>query len=100
MGYLIDVYWGKYKAERNFFRFALFVSFFPQLLQGPIGRYDRLSVQYRETKSFDLIRTERACQRILWGYFKKLVLADRAGVIVSEVFNNYTDYHDRVRDFG
>jgi len=93
MGYLIDVYWGKYKAERNFFRFALFVSFFPQLLQGPIGRYDRLSVQYRETKSFDLIRTERACQRILWGYFKKLVLADRAGVIVSEVFNNYTDYH-------
>ena len=92
MGYLMDVYWGKCKAESNVFRFALFVSFFPQLLQGPIGRYGRLADQLYTTHSFSLERIEFGLQRILWGYFKKLVLADRAGVVVSQVFQNYTEY--------
>jgi len=93
MGYLIDVYWGRFRAERNPFRFALFVSFFPQLLQGPIGRFDRLAHQFFEEHSFDLTRVEHGLQRMMWGYFQKLVLADRAGVIVKEVFGNYSDYH-------
>lgn len=92
MGYLLDVYWGKCKAEKNVFRFALFVSFFPQLLQGPIGRYDRLAEQLYRTHSFSMERIGFGAQRILWGYFKKLVLADRAGVVVNQVFQNYTDY--------
>lgn len=92
MGYLLDVYWEKYEAERNPFRFALFVSFFPQILQGPIGRFDRLAHQLYESHSFDLIRAERAVQLILWGYFKKMVLADNAAVFVDTIFGNYQDY--------
>lgn len=92
MGYVIDVYQGKYAAEKNLFRFALFVSFFPQILQGPIGRFDRLAVQFFNEHHFSLKNTEYAIQLMLWGYFKKLVLADRAAVVVNEVFNNYTQY--------
>ena len=92
MGYIIDVYWGKYEAEKNPFRFALFVSFFPQLLQGPIGRFDRLARQLYEPPSFDLLKAQYALQLMLWGFFKKLVLADRAAVVVNQVFQNYTQY--------
>ena len=92
MGYLIDVYRGKYAPDRNPFRFALFVSFFPQILQGPIGRYDRLASQLYGQKSFSLTRIERGLQLMLWGYFKKIVIADRAAVVVSEVFGNYQSY--------
>lgn len=92
MGYIIDVYWGKYEAEKNPFRFALFVSFFPQLLQGPIGRFDRLARQLYEQHSFDLLKVQYALQLMLWGFFKKLVLADRAAVVVNQVFQNYTQY--------
>lgn len=92
MGYLIDVYRGKYSPERSPFRFALFVSFFPQILQGPIGRYDRLSSQLFAQRSFSLTRLERGAQRMLWGYFKKIVIADRAGVVVHQVFGNYEAY--------
>ena len=92
MGYIIDVYWGKYEAEKNPFRFALFVSFFPQVLQGPIGRFDRLARQLYEQHSFDLLKAQYALQLMLWGFFKKLVLADRAAVVVNQVFQNYTQY--------
>ena len=92
MGYLIDVYRGKYAPDRNPFRFALFVSFFPQILQGPIGRYDRLASQLYGQKNFSLTRIERGLQLMLWGYFKKIVIADRAAVVVSEVFGNYQSY--------
>jgi len=92
MGYLLDVNWGKCKAERNPFRFALFVSFFPQILQGPIGRFDRLAHQLYAEHSFNWERTERALQLILWGFFKKMVLADNAGVFVDTIFGNHQAY--------
>lgn len=92
MGYIMDVYWGRCKAERNPFRFALFVSFFPQLLQGPIGRFGRLAQQFYEPHEFDLVRIQYGVQRVLWGFFKKMVLADRAAVVVNQVFQNYNDY--------
>lgn len=94
MGYLIDVYWGKYPAERKLSRFLLFLSFFPQILQGPIGRYDRLMPQLVSTEghSFDLRRAEHAAQRMLWGYFLKFVIADRAGLAVQMVTDNYLNY--------
>lgn len=92
MGYIIDVYWGKCKAEKNLLRFALFVSFFPQLLQGPIGRYSRLAEQLYAEHTFELQRIQNGLQLILWGFFKKLVLADRAAVVVNQVFQNYTQY--------
>ena len=92
MGYLIDVYNGKYAAERNPVRFALFVSFFPQLIQGPIGRYDHLSEQLTTPHRFDIDGIERGLLLMLWGYFKKKVIADRALPLVAEVFGNQEPY--------
>lgn len=89
MGYLIDVYQGKFEPEKNPLKFALFVSFFPQILQGPIGRFNKLAVQLYENHRFDLARLEYALQLIGWGLFKKMVLADRASVYVNTVFTEY-----------
>lgn len=92
VSYIVDVYQGKYVCQKNPFKLALFVSFFPQLLQGPIGRYDRLSGQLYEGNKFDLKNVEFGLQRIIWGFGKKVVLADRAAVVVNEVFGNYDNY--------
>lgn len=77
VGYLVDVYRGKYPPEKNIGKFALFVSFFPQLIQGPISRFDDLGRQLYAEHSFDFKNASFGIQRILWGYFKKLVIADR-----------------------
>ena len=77
MGYLIDIHRGKYPAQKNVFKFALFVSFFPQLIQGPISRYDDLEKGLFASHCFDWGTISFGLQRILWGYFKKLVIADR-----------------------
>ena len=90
LGYLIDVYRGRVKADRNFFQFALFLSYFPQIVQGPISRYGQLAHQLYEAHSFDYARVRSAIMRIMWGFFKKLVIADRIAVIVNEVFGNYS----------
>ena len=86
MGYLIDVYNGKYAPEKNPAKFALFVSFFPQLIQGPIGRYDAMAKQLAEPHDFDYDRAQRGFLLMLWGMFKKMVLADRAAAAVNAVF--------------
>ncbi len=77
MGYLIDVYRGVVPAERNFFRLALFVSFFPQLIQGPISRFGDLSQTLFSEHPFEGKTLCLGLQRVLWGFFKKLVVADR-----------------------
>ena len=82
IGYLLDVYWEKYSFQKNYFRFLLFVSFFPQMIQGPI-RYDHLSETLYERHDFDRKQVLFGLERILWGYFKKLVIADRVGVAVA-----------------
>ncbi len=82
MGYLIDVYRKKSQAERNFFRYALFVSFFPQLLQGPISRYNDLSSELFRPHSFERNAFFCGFCRVLWGYFKKMVVADTAMLAV------------------
>lgn len=82
IGYVLDVYRGSIKAERNPFKFALFVSFFPQLVQGPISKYGKLAPQLFCEHSFDGKRVSFGLQRMLWGYFKKLVIADRIAVAV------------------
>lgn len=100
MGYLIDVYNGKYSAEKNLFKFALFVSFFPQIIEGPINRFDKIACQLFEEKKFDLTKVEFAFQLILWGLFKKVVIADRAILVVNKVFDNYQNYGGAVIVFG
>ena len=83
MGYIIDVYRDKQAAQKNFFKLALFVSFFPQLAQGPISRYGELSKTLYEPHPFERKTVSYGIMRILWGYFKKVVIADRlvTGVI-------------------
>ncbi len=92
MGYIIDVYRGKYEPERNIAKLALFVSFFPQLIQGPISRYDDLSMSLYKEQSFDAKGFSFGFQRVLWGYFKKLVIADRIVVAVLEITKNPETY--------
>ena len=92
ISYVVDVYRGKHKAQGNFFKHALFVSFFPQLLQGPIGRYERLGSQLYEGHSYNLKELQFGVQRILWGFFKKMVLADRVNAAVLLIFHNYWNY--------
>lgn len=86
MGYLIDVYRGKVRAQRSFVKYALFLSFFPALLSGPIGRADRLLPQFEETHPFQYDALREGLLRFLWGAFKKLVLADRLAAVVNTVF--------------
>lgn len=90
--YIIDLYRGRMDADRNLAKFALFTSFFPQIIQGPIARYDHLAAQLYEGHKFAYINLAHGAQLIMWGFFKKLVIADRVAIMVSEVFDNYTDY--------
>jgi len=92
ISYVIDVYRGKYEPDKNLGRVALFVSFFPQIVQGPIGRYEHLAYQLYEPHEFEYKRVKFGIQLMLWGYFKKMVIADRAALFVNEVFLNYSQY--------
>lgn len=90
--YIIDVYRGKLRAENNFFKVALFVSFFPQIVQGPIGRFGHLAHQLYEGHRFDFKNFKYGLQLFLWGIIKKLTLAEYMGIIADRVFNNHNDY--------
>ncbi len=92
MGYVIDVYYGKYEAERNPFRLALFTSFFPQLIQGPIGRYNHLSQTLYSYHKWDTNTVMFGLQRALWGFFKKLVIADRMLPAVRTLISSPDEY--------
>ena len=91
VSYILDVNNGKYKAETNFFHYALYVSYFPSLLQGPISRYDELKPQFFEAAhTFSLTNIQFGLQRIFWGFLKKLVIADRATEVVKYIFDNHS----------
>lgn len=92
MGYLIDVYRGKSRAERHFGYYALFVSFFPQLLAGPIGRADALLPQLKRERTFDYQNVTYGLKLMAWGYFKKLVIADVFATVVDKVYDNPYSY--------
>ncbi|MCR5820136.1 MAG: MBOAT family protein [Bacteroidaceae bacterium] len=93
LGYSIDVYQGKTKAEHDFSTYALFVSFFPQLVAGPIERSNNLLPQFKTHHVFDYNLTMSGIKMMLWGYFLKLVMADRCGMYVDIIFNN-VDKHN------
>ncbi len=92
VGYILDVYWGRIKAEQNFLKVALFVSFFPQLLQGPISRFGSLGHQLWEEHTFSLHILKEGMMRIVWGLFKKMVLAEWAAVYVEAIFADMDTY--------
>ena len=93
LGYSIDVYRGTTKVEHDFFTYALFVSFFPQLVAGPIERSNNLLPQFRREHHFDYDSVMAGVRLMVWGYFMKLVLADRCGLYVDVIFNN-VDKHN------
>ena len=88
VGYSVDVYRGTVKAERNFFTYALFVSFFPQLVAGPIERAASLLPQFHEEHRFDYDNAVGGLKQMLWGFFMKLCVADILAEYVDAVFNN------------
>ncbi|MFO7669632.1 MAG: MBOAT family O-acyltransferase [Bacteroidales bacterium] len=88
LSYTIDIYKGKQKPEYHFGRFALFVSFFPQLVAGPIERSTNLLPQFREVFTFEYERVKNGLLLMGWGFFKKVVIADRLAEYVNLVYNN------------
>ncbi|MBQ6128596.1 MAG: MBOAT family protein [Lachnospiraceae bacterium] len=92
MGYLIDIYYGKYEREHNLLKYALYVSFFPQIVQGPISRFGQLSRELYSERSFRFYNICSGFYRVAWGLFKKLVIADRLGGYVSSVMSQKEIY--------
>lgn len=88
VGYVIDVYRGETKAERRFISYALFIAFFPQLVAGPIERSKNLLRQVNATYQFDYERVKNGLLLMLWGFFLKLVVADRIAIFVDAVYEN------------
>ena len=96
LSYTIDVYRGEIKSEKNIIKYALFVSFFPQLVAGPIERSRNLLIQVDnldKIKRFDYDRITEGLLLMLFGYFQKMVIADRAAILVDTVFNAYYEYN-------
>lgn len=93
LGYSIDVYRGNVQAEKNFFTYALFVSFFPQLVAGPIERSTNLLQQFYSKHRFNGRMAIEGTHQMLWGFFLKLVVADRCALYVDKVYGDLSAYN-------
>jgi D-alanyl-lipoteichoic acid acyltransferase DltB (MBOAT superfamily) len=89
LSYVIDIYKGRIKAEKNFIDYSVFVSFFPLLVAGPIERATHLLPQIQKKRTFDYAKAVDGLRQILWGLFKKIVIADNAAVCVNAIFADY-----------
>lgn len=92
VGYMLDVYHGRIKAEKNLIDYILFVSFFPQIVSGPISKAEELLPQIKKERSFNYVEAVSGLKYLLWGMFLKVVLADRAGIYVNTVFEAYEKF--------
>ncbi len=92
MSYVFDIYRKKQKPVSNLVDYAVFVSFFPLLVAGPIERANHLLPQVQKSRLFNYTQAVEGCRLILWGLFKKIVIADSLAVIVDNIFDHYTDY--------
>lgn len=92
ISYCVDVYKGKCAAEKNLAKYTLYMSYFPIIMQGPISRYDQLSTTLFEGHRFSFDRMKSGLSLAMWGFFKKMVIADRAAILVNQVFGNYAEY--------
>ena len=91
-GYLIDLYRGKYPPQRNILRYALFVCYFPQMVQGPINRYDALAPALYEGNAFDWANLQHGLLRMMFGVLKKALIADALAPTVQELYTNFYAY--------
>lgn len=96
LGYLLDVYWRKTNHISNYFKYILCVLYFPQIVQGPIARYGRLEKQLFREHAFDYKQVCFGIQLMLYGYAKKMILADRLSLYTSTVFGSLQDYEGLV----
>lgn len=92
IGYMADVYWGKIRAEENMEKTALFLAFFPQIMEGPICRYQDTCDTLYEGRPLQMNNLTDGYIRIFWGLFKKTVIADRLAIGVDAIFGNYASY--------
>lgn len=92
IAYLVDLYHGKISAQKNFLMYLTYVLYFPHITQGPIGRYDPLGAEMFAEHRFDYDMFRKGIWLMIWGYFKKLVIADRIAPFVTEVIKNAPDY--------
>ncbi len=92
IGYLLDVYWKKTVPEHNFLTLFTVMIYFPHIVQGPISRYQKLTDQMHHLPGFDYTRVCYGLQLMLYGYIKKMVLADRIALFTGPVFTNYKEY--------
>lgn len=92
LSYTIDIYRGKLEPAKNLIAFASFVSFFPQLVAGPIERATNLLPQFQRERKFEYAKAVDGMRQILWGLFKKVVIADNCAVFVNDIFANYQEY--------
>lgn len=92
LSYIIDIYYNRINPERNFTHYSIFVSFFPLLVAGPIERGPHLLPQIRCRRQFDYLQAVDSLKQILWGLFKKIVIADNCAETVNRIFDNYQDY--------
>lgn len=100
MSYSIDVYRNKLKATKDIFSFLAYVSFFPQLVAGPIERAVNLLPQFYKKRIFNYAQATDGMRQILWGFFKKIVIADNVAVFVNDIFSNYNHYSGSTLLFG
>ncbi|MFT3680835.1 MAG: MBOAT family O-acyltransferase [Ferruginibacter sp.] len=92
LSYVIDIYKDRIRAERSFVDYAVFVSFFPLLVAGPIERATHLLPQIKKERTFDYKKAVDGLRQILWGLFKKIVIADNCAEFANHIFNNAADY--------
>lgn len=92
ISYMFDVYRGKIEADQNIFRLLLYLSFFPQIMEGPIARYSETAEKLYEGKQIEYNNLCRGVQRIAFGVMKKVLVADRVNMYVQEIFMNYYNY--------
>ncbi len=91
LSYTIDIYNRKMEPTRDWLSFFAFVSFFPQLVAGPIERASNLLPQFYKKRTFDYHSATDGCRQILWGFFKKMVIADNCATMANQIFDNYED---------
>lgn len=99
-GYLIDVYRGRQEPEKNVLKYALFVCYFPQMIQGPINRFNKLHVQLVQGNDFNADNLKYGIQLMIWGMLKKVFLADPLAGAVEEAYTNFTAYPGAVAFLG
>ena len=100
IAYMADVYRGKIRADRNLLKFMLFMSYFPQIIQGPIPRYNQLAEQLYQPHSFEFQRFCYGFQLMIWGFMKKMIIADRIAIPVSRIFTDAADYEGLILFFA